>query len=345
MPDVSIIIPVFNAEKYLEECLSSITAQKDFEDSEVILIDDGSADSSPEICDSFAQKYKNIIVVHKSNGGVSEARNDGIKIASSDYLMFCDADDCFIGDILSNVIKTVQDFLPDIIFWNYTYEVNGSSAHTDFAFAKNQILDKKYLRRTIPEYMLSDLSFNSIWNKAFKKSIIQVNNIKFNKDKKYGEDREFLLNYLAVSESGFYIPESGYFYRDTASGAIRRERTDFFDNITEDYYTNLRCYERFDFDKEKIETICRAALPEQVISDIFFIYENYSKAVFNKSVEKLFRNELLMSAVAEYLSVGSFKDENYKSAAKKIMSRSLVPLRLFLGSIKTKEALYRMIKG
>lgn len=345
MPDVSIIIPVYNAEKYLEECFCSITAQKGFDSSEVILIDDGSTDRSPEICDSFSEKFNNIIAVHKSNGGVSEARNDGINIASSDYLMFCDADDCFIGDILSKVIETAQNLSPDIVFWNYTYEVNGAQAHTDFAFAKNQLLDKKYLRRSIPEYMLSNLSFNSIWNKAFKKSIIQANSIKFNKNKKYGEDREFLLNYLAFSENGFYIPDSGYFYRDTASGAIRKERTDFFDNITEDYYSNLRCYERFDFDKEKIESICKAALPEQVISDIFFIYDNYSKDVFNKSIEKLFHNELLMSAVSEYLSAGRFKNENYKSAAKKIMSRSSVSLRLFLGSIKAKEALYRIIKG
>ena len=345
MPDVSIIIPVYNAEKYLEECLSSITAQKDFERSEVVLIDDGSTDRSSEICDSFSAEFKNIIAVHKSNGGVSEARNDGINVASSDYLMFCDADDYFIGDILSSVINTVNELSPDIIFWNYIYEANGSQVHTDFAFAKNQMLDKKYLRRTIPEFMLSNLSFNSIWNKAFKKSIIQANSIKFNKNKKYGEDREFLLNCLAVSESGFYIHDSGYFYRDTVSGAIRKERTDFFDNIIEDYYTNLRCYERFDFDKEKIDSLCRAALPEQVISDIFFIYENYSKSVFNKSVEKLFCSELLMSAVSDYLSAGSFKNENYKSAAKKILSRSSVSLRLFLSSVKAKEALYRMIKG
>ena len=116
MPDVSIVIPVYNAEKYLEECLSSITAQKDFEKSEVVLIDDGSTDRSSEICDSFSAEFKNIIAVHKSNGGVSEARNDGINVASSDYLMFCDADDYFIGDILSSVINTVNELSPDIIF-------------------------------------------------------------------------------------------------------------------------------------------------------------------------------------------------------------------------------------
>ncbi|MBQ7595133.1 MAG: glycosyltransferase [Clostridia bacterium] len=345
MTDVSIIIPIYNAQKYLEECIESIISQLDFICSEVILVDDGSADRSPEICDSYSEKYGNIFTVHKKNAGVSSARNDGIKAASGEFIMFCDADDRLKNDILTEVINTARDYSPDIIFWNYTYENNDKKFVTDFPFVKNRVLDRVYIQKNVPEFMLRDSSFNSVWNKAFKKSIIENNGILFNSEKKYGEDREFLLTYLAGCSNGFFIPEDGYFYRDTVSGAIKKERTDFFDNITQSYYTNVICYKKLGFDEKETEQICKAALPENIIDDVFFIYENYNKKVFSRSLESLFNNELLLKAVSEYIDSNNFKNENYRIAAEKICRKNTGSLRRFLNSLKAKEAVYRIIKG
>ncbi len=345
MPDVSIIIPVYNAQKYLEECVESIIAQSDFLKSEVILIDDGSSDRSREICDAYSSKYNNIFTIHKENAGVSAARNDGIKAASSDIIMFCDADDFLMNDILTGVINTARDFSPDLIFWNYTYENDGKKSVTDFPFEGNQILGRDYVQRTVPDYMIYKSSFNSVWNKAFRKSIIENNGIVFNSKKKYGEDREFLLMYLAGCSSGFFIPENGYFYRDTVSGAIKKERTDFFDNLADSYETDLKCYKRLGYDEKEIEQKCKAALPEHIISDVFFIFENYNKNVFYKSLESLYSNEMFTNAVLLYLKSNSFKNENYRTAAEFISRKNSRSLRRFLYSIRAKEAVYRIIKG
>lgn len=92
MPEISIIVPVYNVEKYLEQCIDSILTQT-FEDFELILVDDGSPDKCPEICDEYAQKDDRVRVIHKENGGVSSARNAGMKLACGEYILFCDSDD------------------------------------------------------------------------------------------------------------------------------------------------------------------------------------------------------------------------------------------------------------
>ena len=89
---ISIIVPVYNAEKYIKRCVNSILNQS-FKEWELILVDDGSSDNSGQICDDYSRQYNNIMVLHKNNGGVSSARNTGIKNATGKYIMFCDSDD------------------------------------------------------------------------------------------------------------------------------------------------------------------------------------------------------------------------------------------------------------
>ena len=112
MPKVSIIVPVYNVEQYLRQCLDSILVQT-FTDWECILVDDGSTDCSKDICDEFANKDSRFRVVHKKNGGVSSARNKGIELSRGVYITFVDADDTIDKDVLSAVNKYFQFY--DII--------------------------------------------------------------------------------------------------------------------------------------------------------------------------------------------------------------------------------------
>ena len=93
MPKISVIVPVFNVEKYLKDCLDSIIKQS-IQDIEIILVDDGSEDSSGQICDQYAEIDDRIKVIHKTNGGLSDARNCGLRVASAQYVGFIDSDDC-----------------------------------------------------------------------------------------------------------------------------------------------------------------------------------------------------------------------------------------------------------
>ena len=108
MPTVSIIVPVYNVEKYLRECLDSILNQT-FKDFELILIDDGSKDKSGEICDEYAKIYNNITVVHQKNQGQAAARNNGVKISEADWIMFVDSDDVIHPDLLQFLYKAATE--------------------------------------------------------------------------------------------------------------------------------------------------------------------------------------------------------------------------------------------
>ena len=121
-PLFSIIVPIYNVERYLEQCIESVLAQ-DYSNYELILVDDGSPDNSIDICIKYAKQYSNIVVIHKINGGVSDARNAGIQIARGEYLMFLDSDDYWEGKtILSDLQKIINENNPDIIF-NYMSSV------------------------------------------------------------------------------------------------------------------------------------------------------------------------------------------------------------------------------
>ena len=111
---VSIIIPVYNVEKYLEKCINSVLEQT-FKDIKIILVDDGSTDKSPDICDKYSKKDERVCVIHKKNQGVSEARNTGINNANGKYVIFIDSDDCIDKDLVDKYIQLMErkkaDFL------------------------------------------------------------------------------------------------------------------------------------------------------------------------------------------------------------------------------------------
>ena len=121
----SIIVPVYNVEQYLENCINSVLNQS-YRNFQLILVDDGSKDSSGEICDRFAQKDSRVKVMHKQNAGVSGARNTGIEIATGQFICFIDSDDWIESDYLQKIVDEIYDF--DILFfgsvWHYEYGRN-----------------------------------------------------------------------------------------------------------------------------------------------------------------------------------------------------------------------------
>ena len=114
---ISFVIPVYNVEKYLNECVDSVITQN-FRDLEIILVDDGSPDGSGQICDQYAEKYGFVTVIHKTNGGLSDARNAGINAASGDYILFLDSDDYIANGSIAAIADYILKFSPDVVFLN-----------------------------------------------------------------------------------------------------------------------------------------------------------------------------------------------------------------------------------
>lgn len=162
---VTVIVPVYNVEKYLSRCLESIVNQT-YRNLEIILVDDGSTDSSGEICDEYASKDKRIIVIHKENGGLSSARNAGLDICSyGSYLMFVDSDDYLDVNAIEILIDHMQHYDADMVVFNFyaTYE--------NKKFLINTTGECEHSTDEIKDKLIFDYWLNSVWDKFYKSDI------------------------------------------------------------------------------------------------------------------------------------------------------------------------------
>ena len=201
MPKISIIIPVYNVEKYLNQCLDSILNQT-FTDWECILIDDGSVDNSGKICDEYGEKDNRFIVIHQKNAGVSVARNAGLQIARGEWIGFVDSDDYIDSNTFEDVLKKIQGTNVDLVQWGIVLEVDGEVLLRKFP--KQGILNEKDLF----EYFEP-----STCHKLFKKSIITANKIMFPEGLTLSEDRYFSFVYYLHCNNVLGIDDCYYHYR------------------------------------------------------------------------------------------------------------------------------------
>ena len=186
-PLVSIIVPVYNVEKYINRCLDSIINQT-YKNLELILIDDGSTDNSGKICDEYSKVDRRIIVKHNTNKGVSYTRNCGINLASGEYLLFIDSDDYVDLNYVENLLKPIilEDY--DLVVCNIN--------HIFYNDIKNNIVNTKLLSQNYYDdlYILNILRITPV-NKLFKTKIITAFNIKFIENLSYSEDCIFNYEY------------------------------------------------------------------------------------------------------------------------------------------------------
>lgn len=219
---ISIIVPVYNVEKYLRECLDSILVQT-YEDIEIILVDDGSLDGSLKICQEYEKKDKRIIVYHKENSGVSDTRNYGIERASGEYISFCDADDVIAPELYEMLYKAMTKYQVDRVIGGYMYLFEDKRT----VYSKPRISDGRYdsnyiLRKMIDDGTLSGFLFSGVNNSLYKKKIIYENNIRFNTDIKYNEDSLFSLQYMLDSKAIYSLQSKPtYFYRQHESSSTK----------------------------------------------------------------------------------------------------------------------------
>ncbi len=201
---ISVIVPVYNAEKYLRRCIDSILAQT-YSDFELLLIDDGSKDSSGEICDEYAQKDTRVRVFHKENGGVSSARNLGLDNARGEWVTFVDSDDYVHHEFLSSLsVKHGVDLIVG------SFQIVGSDEEWD-GILDEALYDKASLRDNIVKLSLLT-NFLVPWGKLFRRDIIGKNNITFDENIHSGEDTLFVYNYLKYIGSLYLCDKPYYFY-------------------------------------------------------------------------------------------------------------------------------------
>ena len=222
MPRFSIIIPVYNVERYLEECLLSVVGQT-YKDFEIILVDDGSPDSCPEICDEWAKKDSRVKVIHKENGGLSDARNKGIDIACGDYILFLDSDDFWKdGSVLLAISDRVLETDPDVISFNY-HKTDGSTDSCQYFGNKtNMPVDLKG-RESLAYQMENDLWIASSWNKCIKRELFECQRLRFVEGIPF-EDIDWCVRLALICENFDYICNDVVCYRQRP-GSISQSPT------------------------------------------------------------------------------------------------------------------------
>lgn len=242
MPVLSIIIPVYNVEKYLEACLNSILLQNNI-DIEILLIDDGSNDKSGKICDNYAFCYKEIKVLHQANKGVSTARNIGIKEATGEYILFIDADDMISTNSIYSLIKIAHEKNIDILSFGYQ-EIRNEMVPPQTEKSGN--IEVAYQSFT----GIHPFSF-MVWAYLIKRSLIFRYDIHFSESIKCAEDQEFIIKCMLHSKIYASTSEIFYFYRKRNDSLMALLTYDGAKNNL-DVVKNLINYSKTNYIKEKL---------------------------------------------------------------------------------------------
>lgn len=222
--DISIIIPVYKTEEYLEECVKNILVQ-DTQDIEVILVDDGSPDNCPQICDKLMRLDSRIRVVHKSNGGLSSARNAGLTIATGKYVTFVDSDDKIFPSSIKDILSWSRSESADICFLKTlklypdgTQKDMGEDIEGHYLKAQNRDDAIKYLASR-PKYP------GSAWGKLFRRDFLIAHDLHFPYDRRYSEDLGFVRDCIMCANSFDALDIPYYQYRQNREGSITNRIT------------------------------------------------------------------------------------------------------------------------
>ena len=238
MPEISIIIPVYNVERKIQRCLDSVKHQT-FSDFELILVNDGSTDKSGEICDKYVANDERFKVIHQNNQGVSVARNAGINIAKGRYITFIDSDDYVNGDFLSNLYATICSSGADIAMCNY-YMVfeDRTDVCMKHGYSSGNILEKDEIKSVFYKHIQDNdctIGYFSLWNKIYRSNLIRENHIFLDTEMSFGEDMMFIMQCLKFSNKIAFIEEPLYYYEMTENGLFSRYRRSFLNDT-------MKCY-------------------------------------------------------------------------------------------------------
>lgn len=271
---ISIIIPVYNTEKYLRRCLDSIVAQT-YKDFEVILVDDGSTDGSGKICDEYVAKDNRFKTIHKDNGGVSSARNFGLKNAKGEWIYFCDSDDKLANknslQLLYNLTNKEAEL---VVCGNNDVDDNGKDI-TSRSVIKQYIRvfkKEKYLKLFFHEN--SPIGGQGyLWNKLFKRDIIEKHKLRFASNIYFAEDVLFVLNYCCCKEVmlvNFDNTSKVYDYYHRSNSAMASIKVSYNPKIFTDFlaYEKMAKLVKDTFDDR---TLVRLALRRMYISGIWIL--------------------------------------------------------------------------
>ena len=226
MLKVSIIVPIYNAEKYLRKCINSILEQT-FKNFEVVLVDDGSTDNSANICDEYAARDDRVVVIHKGNGGVSSARNTGLNIACGEYIIFVDSEDYVSKNMIEKMVDKIDD--ADMVISSIKLRLDGKERDccvSDGEYSPRDIIEN-YCTGVVP-----GMCIEGPYCKLFKANIIKAENIEFDESIKLCEDILFNIQYIMQCNKINMYDELIYFHMKENENSLSLKYREYnYENI------------------------------------------------------------------------------------------------------------------
>lgn len=249
---VSLVIPVYNVEKYICSCLDSILLQE-CKDYEIVLVNDGSNDSSAQICDRYAQLNDNVRVVHKDNEGTYQARLDGARVAVGDYVWFIDPDDWILSDTMKKLLELLNKFKDiDVLIFNYC--INGSQN-----CIKKYPLNEKNYKTFVQKNLCKNYEYNSLWSECIKRDLIINNNQLYDiKRFCYAEDAYMNNCIIDLANTVMIVDDVFYSYRVEQHGITSRYNAICVDN-------NKITFERLFYLAKKLDEVEQTNIEKKVV--------------------------------------------------------------------------------
>ena len=329
---VSLIIPVYNAEKYIEECIQSLCRQT-LKECEFIFIDDGSIDNSSRIINKYKLLDSRIKLLKQENQGVSIARNKGISLAKGEYIGFVDADDFIEYDMLEVLYKEMSEKNLDLVISNFQTQLDGQKGVSKLDMPIGIILDQKFIEENIIYKFISSNELNTACTKLYKNELIKKYNIKFPEKLDLGEDGLFNLRYMIKCRHILYIDYVGYHYREVEGSATRNILTkDYFKRSLDVYLQELPELANLNINRERLEELKITKFINEVISNIYIYLIPKNGMSLNQKlqyVKNMIKNKYVIEAMPIYIK----ENYNYKSRYEKLIikfidKKSIIGLHL-----------------
>lgn len=304
---ISIIVPVYNVEKYLNRCIKSILNQT-FKDYEVILVDDGSKDSSSKMCDEYALKYTNFKVIHKDNAGLGFARNSGLDLAKGKYIMFVDSDDYLERDMIENLYNDLLCTSSDTCIGGFRRVYNDR-----IDIIENKLAGKTYENQEIVDNLLvkmfgrlpdlDDYIEMSVWKVLFSNEIIQKNLIRFPSEREFiSEDIIFDMDYYTYAKKVYMSSDTGYCYCDNEGSLTTRYRSERFQlqvKLYEELIRRTKDLKIYNEAKQRMMTTLVAIARYSIKLEEKFSKDN-SKKIYRDNIKRICNDNMLQTVLKSY---------------------------------------------
>ncbi|MEJ9114149.1 glycosyltransferase [Bacillus paramobilis] len=301
---ISIIVPVYNAEKYIIQCIESLLSQT-LQECEFIFVNDGSKDNSRKIIECFERNDKRIRIINQTNQGVSIARNIGLSAARGEYIGFVDADDYVEKDMYEILYKTAKKDNCDAVISNFEEEIEGHKIITKYSFPRDIVLKKDFIEQELLPYFLRMDNLNTAVNKIYRTNTIKEKNIKFPEKVELGEDGMFNILFFNNAEKVKYIDYRGYHYREVKGSATRNiSEKDYFKRAVEVYKVDMSKV-FINMDDIKIRQLQAIKLINSLMSYVHIYFQPCKDMGFKKRyqyVKKMIQDRYVREALPIYYS-------------------------------------------